>query len=116
MLIKAHYYHNLALSAYFALFSLLMLWNTAFYPSTHFPVVMILIFGIAPLLLPLRGFLNANPRSCAWMAYLSIGYFMHGAMEAYVNPVERPLATLEVICSLLLFSGTTLFIRFHARP
>lgn len=115
MQLKAQYFHNLALSAFFGLFSLLMLWNTAIYPSTRMPVVMVLMLGIAPLLLPLRGFLHANPRSCAWMAYLSIGYFMHGAMEAYANPVERPLAILEVISSLLLFTGNTLYIRFQAR-
>lgn len=113
MSIKADYYYYLALGGFFGLFSLLMLWNTAMYPSTQLPVALVLLLGVAPLLLPLRGFLHANPRSCAWMAYLSIAYCMHGAVEAFVNPNERPLAVIEILCSTSLFVGTTLFIRYR---
>ncbi len=112
---KAIYYHYLALWGYFGLFTLLMLWNTLLAPSKHFPVAMVLLVHVTPLLLPLRGFLNANSKTCAWTAYISMLYFVHGIEEAYVNLQERQLAYLEIILSLILFLGTTLYVRFNAR-
>lgn len=110
---KAKIYYQLALIGFFGLFILLMVWNTVWFPSSKLPIALVLVFGIAPLLLPLRGFLSANPRSCAWMAYLSIAYIMHGSVEAYVTAAERLPASLEVIFSALLFIGATFFIRFN---
>jgi uncharacterized membrane protein len=108
---QARIYHFTALLGFFGLFSLLMFWNTILYPSTKLPIALVLLLAITPLFFPLRGFLNANPRSCAWMAYLSIAYLMHGVVEAYVNPVERMIAGLEVAFSLMLFVGSLLVIR-----
>lgn len=110
---KAKFYYQLALIGFFGLFMLLMAWNTRWFPSVKLPIALVLLLAITPLLLPLRGFLNAKPRSCAWMAYLSIAYLMHGSVEAYVNAAERIPASLEVIFSALLFIGTTFFIRFN---
>ncbi|MCX7087861.1 MAG: DUF2069 domain-containing protein [Methylococcales bacterium] len=112
MHIKPTHYYTLALIGFFGLFTLLMVWNTLWYPSSKYPIALILLIAIAPLLLPLRGLLRANVRSCAWMAYLSIAYLMHGSVEAYVNVAERLPASLEVIFSTLLFVGSTFFIRF----
>jgi uncharacterized membrane protein len=109
-----HYYF-LALASFLGLFALLMFWNTLWYPSTRFPIALMLVLVITPLLLPLRGFLNADSRSCAWVAYLSIAYLMHGTVEVYVNAAERLPASLEVLFSSLLFAGTTLYIRFKHR-
>ncbi len=110
---QASFYHGLALSGFFGLFILLMAWNTVLYPSTKFPIALILLISVGPLLLPLRGFLRAESRSCAWMAYLSIAYFMHGSVEVYVNPVERLEAGLEVLFSLMLFVSTIIVIRLQ---
>jgi len=67
------------------------------------------------LLLPLRGLLNRNPRSCAWMGYLSLFYFIHGAIETYANTSQRLYPSLELIFSLMLFFGTTLYVRFSGK-
>lgn len=115
MHIQARYYYLLAQVGFFGLFVLLMAWNTLWYPVTKFPIALVLLLSITPLLLPMRGFLQANARSCAWMAYLSIGYLMHGSVEVYVNSIERLPASLEVLFSALLFIGTTFFIRFKNR-
>lgn len=114
-MINAYRWYQLALVAFFALFALLLMWNIVYYPSPRWPISLVLLLGVGPLLLPLRGFLHANSKSCAWVAYLSIAYLMHGAVEAYANPLERSLALLEVGLSALLFIGTTLFIRLRAR-
>lgn len=109
---KADWFYALALIGFFGLFILLMVWNTLWYPSSKYPVALILLLTITPLLLPLSGLLKANARSCAWMAYLSIAYLMHGAVESYVDSLERLPAILEVIFSSLLFIGCTYYIRF----
>jgi len=107
---KAKYYYNLALVAYLCLFSLLMLWNTVLMPPEKLPVAFLLIITVSPLLFVLRGFLKANLKSCSWMAYISMPYFVHGSIEAYAR-TERLLPSLEVVFSLLLFIGASLFVR-----
>lgn len=108
---NARYFHWLALGAFLGLFGLLMLWQTILFPSTRFPVALSLLLSITPLLIPLRGFLNANKKSCSWMAYLSLFYFIHGAIECYANSDERILAGLEIFLSLLLFFGAAFYVR-----
>lgn len=112
---KARYLHVLAVVAFLGLFSLLMLWQTILAPSIRFPVALSLLFTVFPLLIPLRGFLNGNKKSCSWMAYLSLFYFIHGAIECYANADERMLAGLEVWFSLQLFFGAAFYVRALSR-
>ncbi len=112
MKINPIYYYSMALTGFFGLFVLLMLWNTVLVPSTHFPVALVLVFAVTPLLLPMRGLLARNKRSCAWAAYVSLIYFIHGCAEAYVNVDERLYASFEVLLSLMLFFGAALYVRF----
>jgi uncharacterized membrane protein len=111
MTIKPIYCYIIALTGFFGLFALLMLWNTVLAPSTRFPVALVLLVAVTPLLLPMRGLLDRNPRSCAWAAYVSLIYFLHGTAEAYVNADERLYASLEVMFSLMLFFGAAFYVR-----
>lgn len=106
------YAHIVALTGFFGLFILLMLWHTLLVPPTKFPVAMILLFTVTPLLLPMRGLLAGKPRSCAWAAYVSLIYFVHGAIETWSNPAERLYAALEVVFSLMLFFGAIGYVRW----
>ncbi|WP_027147977.1 DUF2069 domain-containing protein [Methylobacter tundripaludum] len=115
MTIKPIYCYIIALAGFFGLFALLMLWNTILSPSTRFPVALVLLVAVTPLLLPMRGLLDRNPRSCAWAAYVSLIYFLHGTAEAYVNPDERLYASLEVMLSLMLFFGTAFYVRLAGK-
>jgi len=115
MTIKPLYFYTTALIGFFGLFALLMLWNTVLVPTSGFPVALILLVTVTPLLLPLRGLLNRNTRSCAWMGYLSLFYFIHGAIETYANTSQRIYPLLELIFSLMLFFGTTLYVRFSGK-
>ncbi|MDP2904609.1 MAG: DUF2069 domain-containing protein [Methylovulum sp.] len=112
MTIKPIYYYSAALTGFFGLFALLMLWHTVLAPSTTFPVALVLLITVTPLLLPMRGLLDRKPKSCAWAAYISLIYFVHGSAEAYINADERLYAALEILLSLMLFLGATLYIRF----
>ncbi len=111
MKILPTYYHIVAIAGFFGLFILLMLWHTLIAPSAHFPVALILLLTVTPLLLPMRGLLNGKPKSCAWAAYVSMLYFVHGSIETYSNPNERLVASLEVIFSLMLFLGAVGYVR-----
>ena len=115
MNIKPLYFYIMALIGFFGLFGLLMLWNTVLVPTTGFPVALILLITVTRLLLPLRGLLNQNPRSCGWMGYISLFYFIHGAIETYANTTERLYPSLELMFSLMLFFGTTLYVRFKRK-
>ena len=115
MNIKPIYYHTMALAGFFGLFSLLMLWNTLLVPSAGFPVALMLLITVTPLLLPLRGFLNRNRRSCNWMAYVSMIYFLHGSIETYASTTNRLYTALELALSLMLFFGTTLYVHFSGK-
>lgn len=112
MKIKAIYGYYLTLIGFFGLFSLLMLWHTVLAPPTVLPVALVLLITVTPLLLPMRGLLNAKHKSCAWAAYLSLFYFIHGAVETYSNPETRIYALLELIFSLILFFGVIIYLRW----
>ena len=92
-----------------------MLWHTQFAPSVRFPVALVLLVTVTPLLLPMRGLLHGNTKSCAWAAYVSLIYFIHGSAEAYVNSAERLYAMLEIVLSLMLFLGATFYVRLRKK-
>jgi uncharacterized membrane protein len=112
---SANFYFWLAIVGYFGLFTLLMLWHTLLSPAEKFPVALVLLITVTPLLIPLRGLLNGNKKSCAWAAYFSLLYFAHGSVEAFANPdpEETMYAYLEVLFSLSLFIGAMFYVRFE---
>ncbi|WP_019868553.1 DUF2069 domain-containing protein [Methylovulum miyakonense] len=113
---NADTYYAAALIGFFGLFALLMLWHTVLVPANQFPVALVLLATVTPLLLPMRGLLSRHRKSCTWMAYISLFYFIHGSTEAYSNADERVYASLETVFSLMLFLGTTLYLRFAPKP
>jgi uncharacterized membrane protein len=115
MNIKPIYYHSVALAGFFGLFALIMLWNTVLAPSPHFPVALMLLITVTPLLLNMRGLIDRKSKSCAWMAYISLIYFIHGSVEAYANVNGRIYPSLEIMLSLMLFFGATLYVRFAGK-
>ena len=113
---RVQYCYYAALAGYFGLFFLHMGWHTLLAPSKTFPVAMLLILSITPLLLPLMGFLHGKSRSHAWMAYISLIYFIHGVVETGATSSDRLYAMAEILFSLLLFFGSTFYIRFLSKP
>jgi len=106
---RIHFYYA-ALSGFFGLFLLMMAWHTLLAPSNQFPTALLLIISAGPLLLPFKGLLNRNLKSCTWMSYLSLPYFIHGVTEAYVNQIQRPYALMEIVFSLLLCFGAGFYV------
>jgi len=106
---RIHFYYA-GLSGFLGLFFLMMAWHTILSPSDRLPTALLLIIGVGPLLLPFNGFLKQNLKSCTWMSYLSLPYFIHGVTEAYVNQSLRPYALLEIVFSLLLCFGAGIYV------
>jgi uncharacterized membrane protein len=104
-------WYLIALIGFFGLFTLIMLWHTLLSPQHQLPIAFLLLLTVTPLLLPMRGFLHGKLRSCAWLAYISLMYFLHGAIEAYANVDARPLALLEIALSLMIFFGISFYLR-----
>lgn len=101
----------IALAGFFGLFLLLMLWHTVLTPAAKLPVALMLVITVTPLLLPMRGFLAGRQKSCVWMAYISLPYFIHGCLEAFANSNARPYALLETLLSLMIFFGALFYVR-----
>ena len=101
--------------AYFGLFLLLMAWHAWLAPSTYFPVALVLLVMVTPLLVPLRGLLHGRPYTYAWTSLLALAYFAHGLVEAYVNPAERLYASAEALLALGLFATCVLYARWRSR-
>ena len=100
----------LALSGYFALLILITSWITVLAPPQRFPIALLLIVAVVPLLLPLRGLLHGRPRTANWAAYLSMPYLIHGIMETAAGTETRWLGGLEILASLWLVIGCGLYL------
>lgn len=103
------------MTGFLELFSLLMLWQTVLAPSSHYPAALSLLVSVTPLLIPFKHFLKGNKKSCSWMAYLSLFYFVHGVIEFYANADERLFAGLEIAFSLQLFFGSAFYVQALSR-
>ena len=102
-------YYYIGLTGFFGLFLLLMAWPTLLAPDHALPTAPILLISVGPLLLPFRGLLDRNLKSCTWMTYLSLPYFAHGAAETYASQFWLYPA-LESLFSLMLCFGAGLYV------
>ncbi len=109
-------YYRIALVGYFGLLFLVLLWETVILPSTTLPIAPILAAKLIPLLFVVRGLLYARPYTCAWAAFLSMLYFIHGVLAVFSTGLEQLLAALEILFSQMLFLGCTFYIRFNDEP
>ena len=109
------FWRTIALSGYFGLFGLLLLWFAWLEPPGRLPVALALLLWVGPLLFPLRGLLHGRPYTHAWTSFLALFYFAFGVFHA-AGPMARPwLAWPEIGFSALLFLGTILYVRVGAR-
>ena len=106
---------GVALTGYFGLFGVLLLWYAWLEPSNRLPTALVLILLVGPLLVPLRGLLHGRPYTYAWTSFLALFYFMVGVFNV-AGPMVHPwMAWLEIGFSILLFLGTVLYARSRSR-
>lgn len=94
----------LGLLLYFALNSWLALGG----PSLALPVVWLL--QTLPLLIFLPGLLRARPRTCAWLSFVVLLYFIHAVLVAF-DPARRLLGLIEVLLCVVMFVLLIIYIR-----
>lgn len=112
---NSRFYYLLTLLSYFGLLILLSLWFLWLAPSPTIPKSFMLLFGVGPLLFPLRGLLYGKPYTFAWSSLLIMIYFIHGVVEAYAAPEERLLASIEIVLVCLFYIGAIFYPRRRNR-
>ncbi len=111
----SRFWHALALTGYFGLLGLLVLWCAWLEPLGQWPVAGVLIVLVGPLLFPLRGLLHGRSHAYVWTCFLALYYFTIGVFHV-AGPMVRPwLAWLAIGFSLLLFLGAILYVRACVR-
>ncbi|MCG7598446.1 DUF2069 domain-containing protein [Halomonas sp. McH1-25] len=76
--------------------------------------LMPMLVRILPLVLFLPSIVTRRPRGHAWLAFVSLLYFMQGVMIATL-PDKAWLGMLEVVASLALFIASMFFARWRSR-
>ncbi|PIE83489.1 MAG: hypothetical protein CSA09_01080 [Candidatus Contendobacter odensis] len=109
------FWYVVALISYLGLFSTLMLWFSWLEPAAQWPVSLVLIVLVGPLLTPLRGLLHGRTYTFAWASFLALFYFLVGAFNASGPMVHTWLAWSVIACSILLFLGTIMYVREYGR-
>jgi uncharacterized membrane protein len=105
-----HFLFFIAVIGFFGLFLLMMAGPTLIKTDHGLPTALLLILTAGPLLLPLRGFLDKNLKSCTWLTYLSLPYFAVATAELYTNPAIWLWNTLQIFSSLLLCFGAGMYV------
>lgn len=101
----------LTLTGHLGTLVLLTAWYSWLAPSTHFPVALVLLVLVLPLLLPLRGLLHGRPYTFSWSCFLALLYFSHGVIEAYSSVDVRHLALAEIALASLWFISAIAYVR-----
>jgi len=112
---NSRFFYSLALLGYFGLFILLLVWTVYLAPPTIFPVSIVLLFYVGPLLFPLRGLLHGKLYTHAWVHFMALFYFTIGVMVAAANAEERYYALAQVAFSIMMFIGSMMYVRAKAR-
>ena len=99
-----------ALYAYLGLIAWILLWNILS-PSATYPVSLILILLLAPLLALLKGMLHASRYIHAWASMIALFYFALGVSDAYADPSDRIYGIGLIILSLVWFAGAIAYLR-----
>lgn len=112
---NSRFYYALAMAGYFLLFVLLMAWNMWLAPPTIFPVVVVLLLYVGPMLFALSGMLSKKLYTFGWTQFMSLFYIMMGIVVTASNADERLLGAMQIVFSLMWFIGGMMFIRTSAR-
>jgi len=112
---NSRFFYTLALLGYFGLLILLSAWTIYLAPPTIFPISIVLLFYVGPLLIPLRGLLHGKLYTHAWVHFMALFYFTIGVMVAAGNEAERIYAIAQILFSIMMFIGSMMYVRFKAR-
>ena len=110
-----HFYRLLTLLSFFGLMITYLLWILIAPHAETYPTAAMLLFGVVPLLFPLRGLLYGRPYTHAWTSFLMLFYFMHSIGEFYSAESFSPYALAGILFSFSCFSATIVFVKMVAK-
>jgi uncharacterized membrane protein len=102
----------LSLLSFFALLTLLLVWNLAFADLHGARIGVVLAIQLLPLALLAPGLLLGNARTHAWACFVVNLYFIQGVLAA-IDPARAVFGALEAVISLGLFCSALLYTRWR---
>jgi uncharacterized membrane protein len=105
---------HLIVLSHLGLIALIFAWIFWFLPPDHWPRPILLLLGILPLALPLRGVMQGEEKSYIWAAYLSLLYLTHAGSTLWIGTPPLWLPLVETLLATTLFVAVTLY--FKAKP
>ena len=105
----------LALISYSLLLGWVALWQLWLSTTHAYSALFILLIYALPLLLPLKGLIQAKPYTHAWANFITLFYLIHGITVAYAVPDERLYAIVEIVLASAMFTGCSMFARYRGR-
>ncbi|WP_281223456.1 DUF2069 domain-containing protein [Photobacterium sanguinicancri] len=104
-----------ALTSNLSLLLWVALWQGVISPHPHLNNIIIMLMWVFPLLLPLKGILEAKPYTHAWANFILMFYFLHALTILWIEPAERWLAAIELGITSCAFIGNIVFARQRGR-
>lgn len=106
---------RLTLASYTGLVINIILWYFISDPPRFIFSTILSLLYLVLLLLPAYGLLAKKSGTYMWSSYLILLVFMHAIVETYANHAFRGYAIVELLLSLVFFTGTTLCVRYVRR-
>jgi uncharacterized membrane protein len=109
--------YALTQTGFFGLLVTILLWHAWLAPTGKYPVALILIVLLTPLMIPMRGLLHGRPYTHAWASMLSLFYFCLGIMHAWSesDPAARAYGLALTVFSALFFNGAIFYVYYWRR-
>ncbi len=109
--------YALTQTGFFGLLGTILLWHAWLSPAGKYPVALILIVLLTPLMIPMRGLLHGRPYTHAWASMLSLFYFCLGTMYAWSGSQTgiRGYGLALTLFSLLFFNGAIFYVYYYRR-
>lgn len=101
--------------AWAALVLLQLVWYLWLAPPAGGSAAFALLLTLPPLLLPLLALRTGTRRALLWVGIVALFYFCHGIVAAWVIPVARLPALLEVLLCIVLIGTLGWDARGHRR-
>jgi len=95
--------------SYIGLTVLQPIWHALLPPPAGSGSWAVAVAATLPLLLPLRGVWRGSLRSMIWAGYLLMLYLVFGVMEAWANPPQRAVASVQIVL-VAVFVGSVLVV------
>lgn len=102
------------MTGYIGLFVSLTLWVGWLNSDPRLPRSFTLLLTVGPLMFPLRGLLHGKAYTFGWATFLALFYLVLGILNA-ANTETRLIGALEILFSVLFFTGAMFFARWKTR-